>query len=151
MKKITFLVLVTLLITTACEPSMKYRSIDTFEISENLINNLDEVELIYSTGTPKGNGFNAFLHVMAIHKTSGDTVNVLTTNNSGTGKGDKKNLFKFYTPSSDEGKNYFSKTHNLDGELSVSTLENINQVLYDPRFNFMTQNNFPAVIGFLDK
>lgn len=152
MKKINLVVVFVLaLILFACEPGYKYRDISEFSVNQSLIENLDEVQLIYSTGTPKGNGFDAFIHVMAIHSMSGDTINILTTNNSGTGKGDTKNIFKFYLPVSEEGKKYFAKTHNLDTELSASTLSEIDKVLYDSRFNFMTQNSFPTVIGFIDK
>lgn len=151
MKNILALAFTVAFIAYSCEPAYEFRSVDDFKINQSLVENLDEMELIYSTGTPKNNNFNAFIHVMAVHKASGDTLNVLTTNNNGTGKGDNKNVFRFYFPESEEGQKYFEKYHEKDGALSASTLQSITKVVRDPRFDFMTKNNYPAVVGFLDK
>jgi hypothetical protein len=141
---------ITALIFTACEPAYKYKNVSEFNIVENLLENLEEVELIYATGSPKNHIYtDAFIHVMAIRKNSGDTVNILTTFNRGDGSGSSKNVFKFYTPESEEGQKFFQKTHSTDTD--AIEIYSIERAFRDPRFDFLANNQHPTTIGFINK
>jgi hypothetical protein len=137
----------------SCEPDLEFRNLEDFNVDDSLLQNGDEVELIYATGTPGNNNkdLDFFIHAIAVKKETGDTINILTSFFRGDGKGSSKNLFKFYFADSEEGLKIFDKVHAAEGKFSPEDVLKINKVVRDKRFDFVTKNNHPAIIGFIDK
>lgn len=155
MKNMKFFLAIGLgLLIYSCTPEIQYRDISDFQVDNDLIENLSEVELLYSSATPKGEeDLSYLLHIVAVNKSTNDTVNILTTFNRGGGNGDAKNLFKFYSLDSEEGLAFFNELYNKDSEVSrtIDELKAIKRVTYDPRFAFISTNNYPSCYGFIDK
>lgn len=143
------------LVLFACVPEVAYRGLDEFQIDETAINNKDELELLYASASPTNEEhLTYFVHAVALVKSTGDTVNVLTPFNRGAGGGAAKNIFKFYTLNSEEGQAYFKKLYQdpeAPKQYSFEAIEKINRVTYDKRFDYIAKNSFPSIIGFLDK
>ena len=142
------------LLIFACVPEVEYRDIKEFAISNDAVKTNQKIELMYASATPdKEEVLSYFVHAVGIIEGTNDTVNVLTPYNRGAGSGDSKNIFKFYTLDSEEGKAYFEETFNKDQveQKEMSTIQSISRVTYDKRFNYIAINNFPTVIGFIDK
>lgn len=137
----------------ACAPTVEYQSIDNFSIEEGIIENGEKITLFYSSATPKNEEkLTYFIHLIAQRDVTGDTLNILTVFNNGAGKGSSKNEFVFYTLSSEEGQIYFNKLKkSYELQKDIEEIKSIDRVSYDKRFNFMTNNNYPTVIGFIDK
>lgn len=155
MRNIQFILLLSLgLSINSCTPEIQYRDISDFQINDNLIENLSELELLYSSATPDGEeDLSYLLHIIAIDKNTLDTVNILTTFNRGGGNGEAKNLFKFYSLDSEEGLDFFNELYNKEAKTSRSLddLKAIKRVTYDPRFAYISTNNYPSCYGFIDK
>ncbi len=156
MKTISLIILAFLgLFLFSCVPDMEYSALNEFQIDQNALANLTEIELLYASASPDDQEhLTYFVHAVALNKSSGDTLNVLTPFNRGAGGGSAKNIFKFYTLDSEEGKAYFEKLYNdpeADKQYEFSAIEKIDRVTFDKRFNYITQNDFPSVIGFIDK
>lgn len=144
------------LFLTSCQPKLEFRDISDFETSDFVETN-DKVELLYASGSPDNNpNLDYFIHLVAIHVESGDTINILTTFNRGGGSGDAKNIFKFYKKDSEEGQKFYEKAHQKSIEKNNKqnadkALSNINKVVKDKRFDHVAVNEFATVIGFIDK
>lgn len=155
MRNIQFILVLSLgLSINSCTPEIQYRDISDFQINDNLIENLSELELLYSSATPDGEeDLSYLLHIIAIDKNTLDTVNILTTFNRGGGNGEAKNLFKFYSLDSEEGLDFFNELYNKEAKTSRSLdeLKAIKRVTYDPRFAYISTNNYPSCYGFIDK
>lgn len=152
------LLFIPMILLFACEPELEFIEVKEFKNITKKLENNEEVELLYATGSPDKNlDLNYFIHLVAIQKSSGDTVNILTTFNRGGGKGEAKNIFKFYTLNSEEGEAFFRKAHptflnNQSENFSVeNTLLKIDKVVRDIRFDQIAKNDFETVIGFIDK
>lgn len=154
MRILNFIILAAFL--ASCQPKLEFRDFNDFKISDFVETN-DKVELLYASGSPDNNpNLDYFIHLVAIHKASGDTINILTTFNRGGGSGDAKNIFKFYKQNSDEGQKFYEKAHQKSIEKNnkldaAKALSNINKVVRDKRFDQIAKNNFPTVVGFIDK
>jgi len=138
----------------ACQHESEYISIDNFKIDNSILDNKDQVNLIYSSETPSNTApLTYFIHLVAVQDKTGDTINILTTFNRGGGNGEHKNEFTFYSFDSEEGKNYFEKMYNSNEESThkMSELDEINRVVYDKRFDFIAKNNYPTIKGFIEK
>lgn len=150
-----FLVLSTMFGITACIPEVAYRDISEFQFNPSALDNTEEIELLYASATPTNEEhLTYFVHAVGISTTSGDTVNVLTTFNRGAGGGSSKNVFKYFTLDSEEGKNYFEKMYNdpeAERQYDFSAIADITRVTYDKRFDYVAKNTYPTVIGFLEK
>lgn len=144
------------LFLASCQPKLEFRDISDFETSDFVETN-DKVELLYASGSPDSNpNLDYFIHLVAVHVASGDTINILTTFNRGGGSGDAKNIFKFYKKDSEEGQKFYEKAHQKSIEKNKKlnadeALSNINKVVRDKRFDHIAVNNFATVIGFIDK
>lgn len=148
-------VLLLSLIVFACIPDVEYRTLAEFDFDENAVSNLEKLELLYVSATPTDQEhLTYFVHAVALMNDSKDTVNVLTPFSRGAGGGSSKNEFKFLTLESEEGKEYFKKLYQ-DPEAPVQyefeRILKIDRVSYDKRFDYIAKNNFPTVIGFLEK
>ncbi|MCB0509857.1 MAG: hypothetical protein KDC82_03765 [Bacteroidetes bacterium] len=155
MKNIAYILLASFgILLASCTPEIQYTDLSEFKMEEELVENLSEVELLYSSATPDGEEDLSYLiQLIAINKSTLDTVNILTTFNRGGGNGDAKNLFKFYSLDSEEAQAYFDELYNKNSE-TVRTLEEIKaiqRVSFDPRFAYLSKNNYATCYGFIDK
>lgn len=147
--------LLAIFVLHACVPDIAYRDISEFQIIPSALNNLETIELLYASATPtEEEHLTYFIHAVGISTTTGDTINVLTTFNRGAGGGSSKNEFKYLSLEYEEGKAYFMKMYgdqNTDITYDFSSILTINRVTYDKRFDYIAKNNYPTVIGFLEK
>lgn len=138
----------------SCAPEVAYQDISEFNIVADAIPNNTSLVMLYSSATPTDEAhLSYFIHLVGIVKDGTDTVNVLTTFNRGDGGGESKNEFKYYTLDSEEGKEYFEALYNegMEEKHSIEEIASITRVTYDKRFNYVAKNNFPTVIGFIEK
>lgn len=154
MNKILFLI--TLFAFTAllsCEPAVEYISIKEFEIIEGHIEDNTPIELLYSSATPDDEEpLSYFIHIVAVSQTNEDTFNILTTFNRGGGGGEAKNEFIYYTVHSENGEVFFKELYNKhEDNYDINEIASIDRVTYDKRFKQISKNNYPTVIGFINK
>ena len=125
---------------SACQHESQYIALSTFKIDNSKIQNLDKVNLMYSSETPINEpALSYFIHLVGVVERTGDTLNILTTFNRGGGNGPQKNQFTLYKFDSAEGEVYFNELYNTD-ETLVRTLDEINKidrVVYDKRFDLL--------------
>ena len=144
-------ILFAILVLHACVPDIAYRDLSEFQINPSALDNLEAIELLYASATPtEEEHLTYFIHAVGISKTTGDTINVLSTFNRGAGGGSSKNEFKYLSLESEEGKAYFTKMYG-DTPYDFSSILKINRVTYDKRFDYIAKNNYPTVIGYLEK
>ena len=139
---------------SSCQHETEFVSIDNFEIDNAQVMNLDKVSLIYSSETPsKEPVLSYFIHLVGVVERTNDTLNILTTFNRGGGNGTQKNQFVLYAFDSEDGKTYFDNLYNSEDSTahSMEELNNIDRVVHDQRFDFITNNNYRTVTGFIDK
>ena len=75
----------------ACVPDIAYRDLSEFQINPSALDNLETIELLYASATPnKEEHLTYFIHAVGVSKTTGDTINVLSTFNRGAGGGSSK-------------------------------------------------------------
>lgn len=155
MKKVSFFSVVALgLFLNSCTPEVQFKDISEYSISDDVIDNNQLIELIYSSATPGGEEPLSYLiQVIALNRTTGDTINILTTFNRGGGNGEAKNEFTFFKIDSEEGEKFFYEIYNKNSETqhTIDEIKNITRVSYDPRFDYLTENHYPTVYGFFNK
>lgn len=138
----------------SCAPEVSYQDLSNFTIVEDAIPNNSTLLMMYSSATPEDEAdLSYFIHLVGVVQNGTDTVNILTTFNRGDGGGAAKNVFKYYSLNSEEGIAYFESLYN-DGTEHPRTLDEINliqRVTYDKRFDYIAKNNYPTVIGFIEK
>ncbi|MCB0538591.1 MAG: hypothetical protein KDE33_13805 [Bacteroidetes bacterium] len=151
--KTYYYLIISIVALWACAPNVEYQKTDNFTIDNNALKNGDKITLLYSSATPQNEEkLTYFIHLMAEKQETGDTVNILTVFNRGAGKGSSKNEFIFYTLNSDEGKAYFDKLKaSYEIKKNIEDIDDIDRVTYDKRFDFLTKNNHPTIVGFIDK
>ena len=152
--QLILLCIISAFLVFSCAPEVAYQDISNFDIVADAIPNNTELLMMYSSATPAGEeDLSYFIHLVGVVKDGTDTVNVLTTFNRGDGGSAAKNVFKYYSLDSEEGKKYFENLYNKDAEIlrSLEEIEKITRVTYDKRFDFISKNNFPTVIGFIEK
>ena len=139
----------------ACVPDIAYRDLSEFQLNPSALDNLETIELLYASATPnKEEHLTYFIHAVGVSKTTGDTINVLSTFNRGAGGGSSKNEFKYLSLESEEGKAYFTKMYgdqNTESSYNFKSILAIDRVTYDKRFDYIAKNHYPTVIGFLEK
>lgn len=151
---ILFLPFIAAFLSNSCAPNIEYRDISEFTINNEVIETKQKVSLMYASATPPDEEIlSYFVHAVGVVEVTGDTINILTPFNRGAGAGDSKNEFKFYPIYSEEGISYFEETINKDREVkkNIEEINTITRVSYDKRFDYVAKNNFPTVIGFIDK
>lgn len=146
-------IFVSLFLFSSCFSKYKYWDITKFKMDENVLQDGDGIKLVYSSQAPDNNkNLEYYIHIIAVSQKSGDTINILTTINNGFQSDVKDKVFTFMSKDSEMGKVLQNISYDNDYNLSKvdkSKLKPITKVVRDPRFDYLADNNFPTIIGFI--
>ncbi len=152
------LLLIILFVFISCKKEYEYWNIDKFKLEKDALKDNEEIKLLYASNGPDENkDRDYYYHLIVISQVTGDTINVLTASQNGFNKNSGKNVFNFYNE-----KNIITIiSHNkinmntLNGknvnETEKLKLKKISKVARDKKFDNLTNNNFPTVIGSIGK
>nr|WP_294904322.1 hypothetical protein [uncultured Lacibacter sp.] len=154
MKAVTTLALVVLLFAS-CGKQYKYWDVSKFNMVDSALKDKEEIKLIYASQGPGTNSDKAYYyHVIAISQKTGDTVNILTLINNGFSTDDGDKVFNFLDQHSLAAKLVVQdpeKLANVDNvkQLDKEEITKATKVARDPAFDFLADNKYPTVIGFI--
>lgn len=144
-----------LLLMCSCFSKYKYWDISKFNIKPNALQDGEEITLIYSSQGPGNNeDLSHFIHLIVVSQKTGDTVNVLTTTNNGFAPDEGDKVFNFLS----QDNQMASLVHSdLSHVKDIKDLENfekpdlstIKKVARDPEFDYLADNNYPTIIGWV--
>jgi hypothetical protein len=153
MKNNLSLFLFFLIAVSSCTTKYSFWPVSKFHMDENALAESEKVKVIYTT-RGEGENTDAYVHIIVISKESGDTVNVLTSIDNDFKQEDSDKSFIYTSRFTDFGKIFSMRVDKLKELHNLDTLKNIqpasySKVLRDPKFDFLADNNFPTVIGFI--
>lgn len=142
-----------MLILTACGSNYEYWDISKFNIDNSALEDNEEIKLLYTSRGPDNNqDLEYYIHLIAVSQKTGDTVNILTTADNGITMDDKNKVFNFFNQD-----NVASKIIQMDMEsikdikhvedLDKMESKNINKVARDPKFDYVSDNDYSTIIG----
>ncbi len=154
MMKTIKMILPVLLLSASCSNSYKYWDINKFHLHPDILKNEDAVTILYSSRAPDYSPHNYFIHLVVIAEATGDTVNILTTFNNYLNEEYAEKKYRFTSMESEMGKLFRA---GIDSVFAQDGTENtkrpdisvIRKVARDPKFDFIADNNYPAIIGWL--
>lgn len=156
-KNVIVLFLMGYLFTCKSKPNYKYWDISKFRIEPNALQNDERVNIIYSSGGPDANrDFKYYFHLVAVSLESGDTVNILTTEQNLLNETDDYKIYNYFNENDISTK---LAQMNLDSIESITHTDQFDKiklrkpkkVVRDPEFDMIGSNNFPTVIGSIGK
>ena len=156
MRKI-YVLTITAFVLLGCSSKYKYWDISKFRISSDALQKDEEIKVIYTSQGPDNNKDMAyFIHLIVVSQKNGDTVNVLTTVNNGFEEDVGDEIFNFIDKN-DAMAHLIN--HDLSGVTEVKELEkfekinfeSIKKVARDPKFDYLADNNYPSIIGYIGK
>lgn len=155
--KITFLFIVVLtLLLVGCGKNYEYWDLSKFKIDTNALKDGDEIKLLYTSQGPDYNqNQEYYIHVVVVNLKTGDTVNILTTDNNGFDARSADKVYNYYDMNniaSVASRLWSSDSTTLKEIRNVSEIKNIklkqiDKVARDPEFDHIADNKFPTVIG----
>ena len=140
-----------LFILISCIDQQDFWDISQFNIDNNALEDHEEIKIIYNSSGPDYNQDQEYyFHLIAVSQKTGDTVNILTPSNHGIKKSDNNKIFVFFKQN-----HIISKLNQLDAEnlknldkmQDLNEDKNIDKVVRDPEFDYIADNNHPAIIG----
>lgn len=147
-----------ILITIACVSCSKYDfwDVSKFKIEENVLSNNEEVKIVYSSQSPdKNTDLDYYIHLIVVSQKSKDTINVLTTYNNRFKQNDKYETFTFKNKNDIITKLLQSDLKNFEkldlNNINNNQIKKISKVARDPDFDYIADNSFPSIIGFISK
>lgn len=157
MSRFISLAFLSLLLLAACG-RYEYWELSKFNMQPDVLENNEQVQLIYSSNAPAGNkGTDYYLHLMVERLESRDTLNILTTFAPPIDQNDKKLHFYFVNEEHVYTKIARMALQNPESLKEVKSVGDIKpdevraKVLRDPKFDYLADNTFPTVIGSLSK
>lgn len=143
MKKI-FILTLTYLILPSCSKTTTEASFwefSSFRITAEALNDMDKVDIIYFSGSiPNYEKADYYRHLIAIKKSTNDTVNILTIFDHGITENTALNTYSYLSPNNEMNK--MGNTDIYDYKLNGLTKVAQNPILLDDFFF-----KFPTVIG----
>jgi hypothetical protein len=136
----------------------KYWDLSKFKMVKGALKENEEVKLLYTSNGPDNNtDLSYFIHIIAVSKKTGDTVNILTTHNNGVEKSDGDKVFNFISPESDMARfSNIGVTEDIDPDhpeeilnAKKPDLSGIKRVARDPDHDDIADNIYPTVIGWI--
>ncbi len=90
-----------------------------------------------------------YIHIVAEVLDTHDTVNILTGSYLWIEENDRDETFYFYGKENITTKLIYSNIEDISSfeDIENLKLKEINKVTRDPRYDFIANNNFPAIIG----
>ena len=152
---ICFLFFTILIAGCNTQPSYEFWNISRFNLSEDALGEGEEIKLIYTSQAPEKSKEECYIHLIVYSQETGDTVNILTTTNNGFKPEDRDEVYNFFPANSLVAK--VMQASSDDVKISnIEQLENlevkkINKVARDPDFDYIADNNYPTMIGFVGK
>jgi hypothetical protein len=146
----TLFIAISVLLLFSCGNTYEYWEVSKFTIVENALQNDEEVTMIYYSRGPE-NGESYYRHAVVINADN-DTLNVLTFPTSSLNnitESDRTFIYNDRPVLSDIPGLSDSNTYGVDPE--KVTWARLSQVFRDPKFDHITDNDFPTVIGSLTK
>jgi hypothetical protein len=127
-----------------------YRPLSDFRVCQLCLRDGEPLEIIYYSGGPAFNPTADFYyHYLAIHKTTGDTFNILTTAPTFIRPSNK--TVRYISNESDMGRILQNVEKFKDStqavNLSTLALKDIRKVIYNPKNDPAADNNYATVIG----
>ncbi len=149
-----------LLLIMGCSTNYEYWDISQFKIVPNALKDGEKIKVIYTSRGPDNNeDLEYFFHLIVISQKTGDTINLLTTDNN-----------SFQIKESDVVYNYFDSDNpstklgqlirmNIDTIFKIKHIEEVNKyklkeiskIARDPDFDEIAKNNYPTVFGSIGK
>lgn len=123
----------------------------------NALQNEERVNIIYASGGPDANqDMNYFFHLVAVSLESGDTVNILTTEQNLLNETDDYKIYNYFNEDDISTKLAQMNLDSIEHITHIDQIERIQlkrpkKVVRDPEFNMIGDNNFPTVIGSIGK
>ena len=154
--KTKLLLILLLIITTVSCSKYDFWDISKFNIQENALSNNEDVKIIYSSQSPdKNTDLDYYIHLIVVSQKSKDTINILTTLNNRFKLNDKTKIYTYRNEDDAMTKLIQSDLRNLENldlnNISNSQTKKIYKIARDPEFDYMADNSFPTVIGFISK
>ncbi len=136
-------------LVTSCSGPYEYWDVSQFNINESILDDQEDVTLIYSSGSPDKSEVDFYVHLVVVSDASGDTVNILSPVSNRFTQNDLNTTFTF----SDQHSAAVKAIQNLDN-LKEENLNKVNfkeysKVARDPKFDFIADNKFPTTIGMI--
>jgi hypothetical protein len=143
-------------VTLGCNSSkLKYWDTSRFNFKPGALKDNAEIKLLYtSERPPSASELEYYIHLVAVSKETGETINILTTADNGLTTADSSTVFVYF----DEN-NVMTKLFQATGQggenppdlnidsISRIKLRDIKKVIRNPAFDHIADNNFPTVIG----
>jgi len=146
MKKLSILTIV-LFTVLSCSEDYEFWTRRNFNIQQDLILNGTGVKLLFSGGSPEET-FNSdfYLHLIGVVDKTGDTINILTFDDSNLNALETHKTYYFYDAE------IFMDKFNIAPIHKKPLIEGLNtrQKIAKPKSSVqMTKNNYPTVIGYI--
>lgn len=146
MKKLTLLTIV-LFTALSCNEDYEFWSRRNFNIQPDFISNGTGVKMLFSGGSPEET-FNSdfYLHLIGVVDKTGDTINILTFDNSNLNALETHKTYYYYDAE------VFMDKFNIEPIHKKPLIEGLNtrQKIAKPKSSVQViRNNYPTVIGYI--
>jgi len=138
---------------TSCDHGYEFWDISKFNIVDTALKDNEEIKLLYSSRGPGNNkDLEYYIQIVAVSQKTGDTVNILTTDENGFAADDGDRVFNYFnqdnliTKITQSDLDKLKDLKNVD-DIGKTAPKKILKVARDPKFDDIADNTYPTVIG----
>jgi hypothetical protein len=134
--------------------SNNYRSISEFTMKSQALKDGERIRLIVAVVGHTDNKEDKYYNqLIAVSEETGDTCNILIPFNQGLSPSDGDKTFNYFSPESQMAQIGLTAPENLEGITDTSSIKSAfpkyEKVIRDPKLDYITQNNYPTVMGII--